>query len=146
MVRELTTKLDKAEKDIVNERLAEYKKQIEVVNTKVEELKQTHQNQKSLLDDLAAQRDMYKSMAESNCDKSTPKENTDSKEQTTNLEVVELKIRAEEAEAAYEETKANFNVYHKERMVQEKTLEDKLSKPQGELNENRSKNMKLAFD
>ena len=146
MVRELTTKLDKAEKDIVNERLAEYKKQIEVVNTKVEELKQTHQNQKSLLDDLAAQRDMYKSMAESNCDKSTPKENTDSKEQTTNLEVVELKIRAEEAEAAYEETKANFNVYRKERMAQEIFLEDKLSKPQGELNENRSKNMKLAFD
>ena len=66
-------------------------------------------------------------MAESNGDKSTANKKTDTNfnDQTTNIELSDLKIRAEKAEAALDENKNNFNAYRKERMKQEIKLEEK---------------------
>ena len=77
VTRDLTAQLDKAEKEIVDERLAEYKKEVETANAKLAELKQDRKRQESLLDDLLTQRDMYKTIAEPNGDKSTANKKTD---------------------------------------------------------------------
>ena len=64
VVREMSGAQEKAEAQLVEEKTAELKAELDSVRTEVEELREARRRQEVLADNLIVQRDMYKSMAE----------------------------------------------------------------------------------
>ena len=133
VIREMAVNQEKAESQLVEEKTADLKRELESVTSNVEELREARRRQETLMDNLVVQRDMYKSMAESNAEQlrtspkatSTPgvgiKAKAQNLERSTPMKGIdknsyrELEIRAEKAEAALAEVKKDFDVYREEK-------------------------------
>merc|ERR1711981_645503 len=68
VIREMASNQEKAETQLVEEKTADLKRELENVTSRVEELREARRRQETLMDNLVVQRDMYKSMAESNAE------------------------------------------------------------------------------
>ena len=164
VIREMALNQEKAETQLVEQKTADLKRELENVTSRVEELREARRRQETLMDNLVVQRDMYKSMAESNAEQlraspkatSTPGISTmrSTKEQNLDLSTPtkgqdknvyrEMEVRAVKAEAALTEVKKDFDVYREEKCENEKMITEMLDKTREELNETRAKAIKLA--
>ena len=164
VIREMASNQEKAETQLVEEKTADLKRELENVTSRVEELREARRRQETLMDNLVVQRDMYKSMAESNAEqlRTSPKATStpgvsmlrSTKEQNLELSTPvkgqdknayrELEVRAVKSEAALAEIKKDFDVYREEKCENEKMITEMLDKTREELNETRGKAIKLA--
>ena len=164
VIREMAANQERAETQLVEEKTADLKRELESVTSRVEELREARRRQETLMDNLVVQRDMYKSLAESNAEQlraspkatSTPGMTFPLSTTEQNLELStpgkaidkntyrELEVRAAKAEAALAEVKKDFDVYREEKCENEKMITEMLDKTREELNETRGKAIKLA--
>ena len=160
VIREMAVNQENAEKQLVEEKTADLKHELDNVVSRVEELREARRRQETLMDNLVVQRDMYKSMAESNAEqlRASPKATStpgmaaakSANEQTTPTKGIDknafrdLEVRASKAETALAEIRKDFDVYREEKCENEKMITEMLDKTREELNETRAKAIKLA--
>ena len=166
VIREMAANQEMAETQLVEEKTADLKKELDNVTSRVEELREARRRQETLMDNLVVQRDMYKSMAESNAEQlraspkmtSTPSVNStamrSSKDQQQEQSTPtrgqdknayrDLEVRASKAEAALSEVKKDFDIYREEKCEHEKMITEMLDKTREDLNETRAKVIKLS--
>ena len=65
VIREVTAKQESSEAKLVEERTADLKKELDSVRDQLEQLAEARRRQEALVENIVVQRDMYKTMVES---------------------------------------------------------------------------------
>lgn len=161
VVRELSSNQESAENRVVEEKTAELKRELEMASAQVEELRAARQRQEVMVESIINERDMYKSIATGGGTEpmpsapmatSTPGAPLKSGDATisspspakTKTPYHELEKKAISAEASLAEVKKEFDLYREEKCENLRMIEDELKKTREELQDKKTKFIKLA--